>query len=403
MFQLALRNVFRHRLRTALTLAAIMLGVVGLILSGGFIEDVLLQLREATIHSQLGHLQVYRNGYYEHGAVAPYGYLIEKPDAVVTSLEKLPLVEEVTERLNFAAVLNNGHADIPVLGQGLEPQREAKLGASIAITAGRPLSGEGRYEILLGEGVAAASKLKPGDHATLLTNTSEGALNNLEFEIVGIFRSFSKDYDARAVWIPLGAAQELLDVKAVNAIVLLLKDTRQTDQVAALLRRGLDGREYEMKTWNELADFYGKTVALYRRQFAVLQVIILVTVLLSVANSVNMSIFERTGELGTLMALGSRRKNIFRLVVAENLLLGLIGGCGGVLLGILLAWGISVVGIPMPPPPNSNSGYTALIRVVPAVVAGAFSIGFLATVVASLLPARRVVRLPVIEALRQNQ
>ena len=255
----------------------------------------------------------------------------------------------------------------------------------------------------MGEGVAAASKLKPGDHATLLTNTSEGALNNLEFEIVGIFRSFSKDYDARAVWIPLGAAQELLDVKAVNAIVLLLKDTRQTDQVAALLRRGLDGREYEMKTWNELADFYGKTVALYRRQFAVLQVIILVTVLLSVANSVNMSIFERTGELGTLMALGSRRKNIFRLVVAENLLLGLIGGCGGVLLGILLAWGISVVGIPMPPPPNSNSGYTALIRVVPAVVAGAFSIGFLATVVASLLPARRVVRLPVIEALRQNQ
>ena len=57
----------------------------------------------------------------------------------------------------------------------------------------------------------------------------------------------------------------------------------------------------------------------------------------------------------------------------------------------------------MPPPPNSNSGYTALIRVVPSVVLGAFLVGFAATIVASLLPARRVARLPVVEALRQNQ
>ena len=60
MFRLALRNVVRHKLRTALTLAAIVSGVVGLVLSGGFVEDSLLQLREATIHSQLGHLQIRR-------------------------------------------------------------------------------------------------------------------------------------------------------------------------------------------------------------------------------------------------------------------------------------------------------------------------------------------------------
>ena len=54
MWKLASRNVFRHRLRTALTLAAISFGVVSLVISGGFVEDFLVQLREGTIHSQFG-------------------------------------------------------------------------------------------------------------------------------------------------------------------------------------------------------------------------------------------------------------------------------------------------------------------------------------------------------------
>ena len=91
----------------------------------------------------------------------------------------------------------------------------------------------------------------------------------------------------------------------------------------------------EVKTWIELNDFYEKTVEMYKGQFGVLQLIILVMVLLSVANSVNMSIFERTGEFGTMMALGNRRSQMFRLIIVENLIargnrggLGLVTGMG---------------------------------------------------------------------------
>jgi putative ABC transport system permease protein len=56
----------------------------------------------------------------------------------------------------------------------------------------------------------------------------------------------------------------------------------------------------------------------------------------------------------------------------------------------------------MPPPPNSNAGYTAYIRIVPDVLVLSFAIGFLATVCSALLPARAVARVPVVEALRQN-
>lgn len=402
MLNLALRNVLRHRLRTWLTLTAIASGVVGLVLSGGFVEDSLFQLREATIHSQLGHLQIRRADVRHDGSSRRSTSMIDDPQEIIAQVARIPRVDDVMARLDFDAVLNNGRADIPIHGIGMEPDKEARLGSSVTIIAGRPLGDRDAFGILLGEGVAGASKLKPGDRATLLANSAGGALNSLDFEVVGVFRSFSKDYDARVVRIPLTAAQELLAVGGANAIVIALQATEATSETAALLNQKYGGSDYQILTWNQLADFYDKTAALYRRQFAVLQVIILIAVLLSVANSVNMSIFERTGEFGTLMALGNTSRAIFRLALTENLLLGLIGGGLGACIGMLLAWVISQIGIPMPPPPNSNAGYTAFIRIVPWIVASAFFIGVLGTLLAAIPAARRVTRLQVVEALRQN-
>jgi putative ABC transport system permease protein len=125
-------------------------------------------------------------------------------------------------------------------------------------------------------------------------------------------------------------------------------------------------------------------------------------VILSVVNSVNMSVFERVGEFGTMMALGNRSSVVFKLIVTENAMIGLIGASLGVLLGVALAYGISAIGIPMPPPPNADLSYIARIGVVPSVILGAFAVGLIATVLAALLPAVRVYKIPVVDALRQN-
>jgi putative ABC transport system permease protein len=236
----------------------------------------------------------------------------------------------------------------------------------------------------------------------VLANTLDGALNTLDFEVIGVFQSFSNDYDARAVRIPLAAAQELLGTKAANAVVISLNKTEDTERVAVLLNEHLAPSGLEIKTWVELNDFYKKTVELYKAQFGFLQLIILIMVLLSVSNSVNMSVFNRVGEFGTAMALGNRRAQVLRLIMTESVMLGLIGGMLGVVVGVVLALLISAVGIPMPPPPNANVGYTALIRVIPEVLITAFFVGFAGTVLATLLPARRVSRTPVVDALRAN-
>jgi putative ABC transport system permease protein len=183
--------------------------------------------------------------------------------------------------------------------------------------------------------------------------------------------------------------------------VLFLRRTVDTERVVAALKAEFDASLFEVKTWVELNDFYANTAALYERQFGLLQLIILVLVLLSVAKAVNMSAFERVGKFGTMMALGNRRGHLFRLLVVENALLGVAAGTIGVSLGIVLAYSISVIGIPMPPP-NANIGFVAHIRIVPSVILAAFLVGACAAVMAALWPAWRVSHLPVHEALRQN-
>ena len=207
MLKLALRNILRGRTRTGLTLAAIGLGVASIVLSGGFVEDILLQLREVTIRSQLGHLQVYKRGQFTSGGHHPFDFLIDSPDAVERAVDAVPGVVAHAARLSFSGLISNGRGELPILGEGVEPEREARIGTAITMLTGRKLAAGDDFGIMIGEGLARALKLKVGDSVNLVLSTREGAMNALDFKVVGVFRSFSKEYDARAVRVPLHAAQ----------------------------------------------------------------------------------------------------------------------------------------------------------------------------------------------------
>ena len=402
MLKLALRNVLRHKTRTGMTLAAIVTGVAALVLSGGFVRDIFAQLAEAVVHSQYGHVQLARAGYFREGSRRPDEFVLANPESLKSRVASVAGVVDAMGRLSFAGLLNNGRTDLAVIGEGIEPGREAKLGSYVIIAAGRQLADGDAFGALLGQGVAQSLKLVPGDRATLVVSTPEGAMNTLDLEVVGVFQSFSKEYDARAVKIPLAAAQELLGTRGANVLVVSLARTSDTARVATALEASLGPEKIEVKKWNELSDFYDKTVELYQRQFGVLRFIVLAMVLLSVANSVNMSVFERVGEFGTMRALGNRGSGVFRLIVTESAVLGAAGGLLGIVVGIVLAIVISKIGIPMPPPPNSELAYMARIRVEAADLGTAFMVGFAATLLASILPALRVSRMDVVHALRAN-
>lgn len=401
LLDLALRNVLRQKGRTALTLATVVTGVAALIISGGFVADTFVQLAEAVIHSQLGHIQIAQKGYFSRGSRAPAGYLIDS-QPVLSVVSKAPGVKEAMTRINVAGLLNNGTSDLAIVGEGVDPDKEARLGSYMRITAGRQLQDADRSGVLVGNGVARALRLEPGSRVNVVVSTPEGAMNSLDFDLIGVFQTISRDYDARAIRIPIAAAQELIGTPRVNLVVLSLVHTGDTDRVAQYLRARLPA-QLDVKTWHELSDFYAKTVDLYQAQFGALRLIVLLMVVLGVANSMNMSIFEREAEFATMRALGGYDRHIFRLIVAEAALVGVAGALLGALLGCALGAGLSAVGIPMPPPPNADVGYTARIQLEGSGVLIACLIGLASTMLAALMPAFKVSRAPLATALRRGQ
>ena len=398
---LAGRNIRRNLWRSVLSLGAIAIGVAGLVVSGGFVADVIYQLGEALIHSQSGHIQIARAGYFDAGSRSPGKYLVGAEQAQRLDLAKDPNVSVVARRIGFSGLLGNGRSSYPILGEGIEAGPEAKLGTSVMMQAGRPLAPSDRYGALVGAGVARAMDLKPGSVINIVAPTVDEAMNTVDLEVVGIFQSFSKDYDDRVVRLPLAAAQELLDTKGVNSLVLLLDATRHTGAAAQRIASGASRDSLEVKTWETLNDFYWKTVALYDRQFGVLRLIVFLTVVAAVMGAINVAVLERTGEFGTMRALGNTSRDVLQLVLLEGLLMGCVGAILGVLLGLGAAWLINSVGIPMPPPPGSDLAFDAYIRLSPGLVLSALAIGVLSTLAASVLPARRVARFPVVDALRR--
>jgi len=116
----------------------------------------------------------------------------------------------------------------------------------------------------------------------------------------------------------------------------------------------------------------------------------------------NMAVLERIAEIGTIMALGTRRRGILKLFLCEGLALGIIGGIIGVTSGIFITYLISKIGIPMPPAPNITFEWFSRPMIVPSMAVFAFMLSVITSLVSSLYPAYKASRLEVAEALRHT-
>ena len=405
MFTLALRNLSRQRRRTGIVLAAIAFGVIALLLAGGFIEWIFWGMREGAIHSRLGHIQVTAPDYFTLGSSDPFGYLLPEDLDEAALANGLPEVEVMTPRLAFNGLVSHGDVTIGFTGEGVNPEKESLVSLHLIISEGGDLDSDDPGGVLLGAGLARNLGVGLGDTVALLATTADGGLNGVELVVQGLFQSASKEFDDAALRIPIDTARNLLRVSGAHSWVMLLNDTENTDAVLERLqaRYPVSEARLEFTPWYALADFYNKTQALFSRQMNVVKLIIAFIIVLSISNSMVMSVIERTGEIGTLMAVGIRRAGILRMFIGEGLLLGVIGGLAGVAIGVALAKIISWIGIPMPPPPGMDVGFTGRIQTSWSLASGALALAVGTTLAGSIYPAWKASRLKVVDALRHNR
>lgn len=402
---LATRNILRQRRRSAVGLCAVAAGVVALLLASGFFEWNYTSMREGTIRTRIGHIQVMRSGYLASGTAEPFAYLIPETSDDRKRLEALSQVETVAPRLVFNGLISIGESTVSFLAEGVDPERERKLSGALSILQGEDLSGDDRTGVILGQGLAQNLNVKVGQKVVLLANTAAGGINAVEAHVRGVFATVTKAYDDYAIRLPLKTAQGLLRVQGVHTWLVLLQRTGQTDDVLDRMKGNLTTAKLELVPWyaTAVADFYNKTVTLFTKQVLVVKFMIGVIIVLSISNTMMTSVRERVGEIGTCMALGDRRRTILRRFLAEGAVMGLIGGIAGSIVGVALAYLISWIGIPMPPPPGMAAGYIGGILITPALVLDAIVLSVVTAFLAGLYPAWKASRMSIVDALRHSR
>lgn len=400
---IAWRNLTRNRQRSVVSVMTVASGIVAFSLASGFIAWIFVDMRDSTVRSQLGHVQIVRPDYFDKGIADPYGFLLGDGREQFPKLAALEGVVSVTPRLAFSGLASLGDATVSFIGEGVSPSGEKPISARINIDVGRDLQGENEAAVILGEGLAESLGAKLGDHIVLLVTTDKGGAGAVEVEVAGVFNTTSKEFDDHALRLPIQRARTLMKVEGATAWVMLLESHLLTQRVIEQLKSFLPGDNYQLVPWSDLADFYNKTVTLFKSQIQVVKVIIGLIIVLSISNTQTMSVLERTTEIGTMLALGQKRGVVMRLFILEGLLIGLLGGVIGISVGWLAAQGISVVGIPMPPAPGMAHGFTGAVLFTREIAVESVVLAVATTLLASILPAFRASRLDIVDALRYNQ
>ena len=396
---LAWRNLFRNTRRTSASLVTVALGSAGLLIYQGFNAGIMNQYRENTIRVRYGHGQVFPKGYYDKKIEEPWSVWIENVNDVEKKLKATGRIIEVYPRVSFYAFLVKGQINLGGRGEGVIAERERQFFTALNFEKGHDL--EAPDEIILGEGLAKSLGVEPGDSVTVLAQTIHGQLNGIEQKVAGIFHTGSKEFDDSFFRIDLAVAQGLIDTNRVEHLALQTHSVEAWPEVARSISQALP--ELDAKPFDELdAVYYKNAVAFLESQFSFIRTIMLLIVALGIFNTIATGLLERAGEIGALRANGESRGRLFRILVLESALLGLVGGAAGVGVAVILDRTAFKNGILMPPGPGITRQFRIMLEIQGLHYFQALGLPLITTVLASLWPIWRLIKKPIPELLRAN-
>ncbi|MBV1776036.1 FtsX-like permease family protein [Burkholderiaceae bacterium DAT-1] len=456
MWSLALRNLLRNRRRSLTTLLAMVVGLVAILLFGGYRSNIMYGSQTGFVQHS-GHLQIQRKGYFLDGGdnpsaygIADYAHMIE---ALRRDPELSPMLTVVTPTLQLGGIAGNFSASVSrsVMATGLVPAEQNQMLTwndynVVSYAQPLPLADASTDAVVVGTGVARKLQLcdllkadqchataqKPAPRSTdlpddiaslsqqeshestagnrieMLAATSHGAPNVASLQVVKANNMGIKALDDVYMAMHLQQAQRLIygsGEPKVTSIMIQLRHTSQIPQararIFALLAQHFSAAELDVLDFQTLNPIYRQTNEFMDSMFGFIAMLIGVIVLFSIGNTMSTAVVERTVEIGTLRAIGLRRSGIRRLFLCEALLLGLIGSAVGLIASLVLAWLINHSGWSWTPPGYSYA-YLILVRIgedVPLLIGSV--VGMVGvTVFSAWWPARRAAKWMIVDALR---
>lgn len=403
LFKMAFRDLSRNRRRSFFSALAVGVGLMLLILMSSVINGEIGGAIETAIHLESGHIQVRSATYDENKNSLKWADLVENPDQVAGQINALPQVAAATPRLFASGFLATGNESAGVRIYGIDPASAANDPYRNSLLGGNFLTADDNSGLLIGQPAAVRLRLSVGDNVSLSVNTSNGNVDEQTFTVRGIYSTGTYGFDNTTILLPLAKAQAITQTQNhASTIFVLLKDTSATDVVAAALK---NSGGLKVLTWQDLNPLVLEWETMANSYIAMLYLIILGIAASVVINTLIMSVYERTREIGVLSAIGMRGSGIMGLFLAESSLLAVGGVILGVLLGLVAVFLFNIRGFNI-----SSMGISGILvsntifaKMKVSDFINLSILTFIVTMIAGLYPAVMASRMQPAEALRAEK
>jgi ABC-type lipoprotein release transport system permease subunit len=399
LFKMAFRDLARNRRRSFFSALALGMGLALLLFMSSVIAGEYHGAFDASIKLQTGHLQVRAQSYDDTKTSLAWKDLIENPDQVAAQVAALAPVKLATPRLFASGVISKGSNTNGVRVIGIDPASQANVPFRQGLVSGSFLTADDRDGILIGRPLADKLGLQENDVVNLMVNTANGDLDQQQFTIRGVYTTRTPAYDQSTVFLPLAKAQAIAKAENHASIIfVLLNDGDQTNAVASAIQT----KQYDVKTYMQLNQILLDTEDLAKGYIYLLYLIVLGVTATVIVNTLIMSVFERTREIGILSAIGMKGWRIMAMFFIESSFLAVGGIFIGMVLGGLLVFYDVNYGFYI-----GNMGITGILigeRIygyfIPSDWVSLTIMAFIVALLAALYPAILASRMEPVQALR---
>lgn len=331
LWTIGFRDLIRNRRRTFTTMVAVALGMVVVLLMAGMLAGVFDSALRDNIRITTGHLQLRADSYEVEKMSLLAKDLVQDPGALVAQAEAIPEVQSVAPVLWASTVLSTPRESAGLQISGIDPDDLFHEPIRQSVVEGEYLAADARGQILLGKRLADDMDIAAGDRVSLATGNASGSLEEGIFTVAGIYNSGFPSYDQNTVIMPLAQAQSFTGTgDRASSIIIMLNDREDTEKVAALVSVPGIG----IYNWEDLNQLILQMVEAGGAFYYVIYIIVILVVAILIANTLLMSVFERTREIGILASLGMKQHQIMLMVLMEAACLALIGIAFGVVMGL---------------------------------------------------------------------
>lgn len=375
LLKLSYRNLFRNRRRSFFAILIAASGCAALSIAIGYYSFSIYSLQELTIRngfggsSGSGHVQVFDKRAGDQSEQRTMEFGVDNVSALTGAIIKDADVDYVLPRVEFGGLISNGDRSVPFKGFGVEAENEIRLWAGMSEINPRLKLGEqlmplktGKQGIILGKTIANSLHTKVGDMMMMYSTTVDGTINGVDVELLGIMSTGVSETDKYYLLTNIDVAQKLINSHKISLLSVMFKNRKHFDDklrsLQSLLDKNFTSANFKLAPWDEQAAFYISIRDIFNIIFTFMGSIIIVIVLLSCWNIMNMTTMERIREIGTLRAIGLSIKNISAIFMLEAFLIGVIGVIIGMIVQLIASRIINALRIIMPPVPGMSRPYT---------------------------------------------